>query len=519
MSFLPIVERELRESARRRATYRIRWWTAVVALIVCFIALLGAMARGLGSPGETVFSVLTGYAFGLALLAGIFLTADCLSQEKREGTLGLLFLTDLKGYDVVLGKFASRSLGAFFMLFSLLPITAIPLLMGGVTGGEFWRMALALVNALFVSLALGMSVSAFMRDSQRAIGRAFALLLALVVLLPIVQSLSPKLPYPWLWRCAAWISPFYPYSYASDLLYFRHAGMYWGALAVSQLFGWLLLGLASFALPYCWQEAAPQSRRSPKRLLRWRRGASFARAKLRQKLLLVNPVLALIAGEPSFEHLAWIIVAIWGVVALGALAVMGQGTQAFIVSPVAKPLGFLLKMLVALQACRFFAEARRNGALEMLLCTPLSSQEIIRGQWLALKRQFQWPVVVFSGIELCTALVPILFCRREGFDFPSLLSGSYAMVSAGLYCVGMVADVYAAGWFGMWLALSLKKPEFAQVLTLLYVLILPSLFCGLGSLADIFFIAWGVSRLSEDLRRTPSYPHLRSGMAAGTVPS
>ena len=29
-------------------------------------------------------------------------TADSLSAEKREGTLGLLFLTDLRGYDVVL---------------------------------------------------------------------------------------------------------------------------------------------------------------------------------------------------------------------------------------------------------------------------------------------------------------------------------------------------------------------------------------------------------------------------------
>ena len=51
-----------------------------------------------------LFTVLNAIAFIFCLLAGVFLTADCLSEEKREGTLGLLFLTSLKGYDVVLGK-------------------------------------------------------------------------------------------------------------------------------------------------------------------------------------------------------------------------------------------------------------------------------------------------------------------------------------------------------------------------------------------------------------------------------
>ena len=54
-----------------------------------------------------LFGVLTGTAVLYCLLSGVRSTADCLSVEKREGTLGLLFLTDLKGYDVVLGKLAT----------------------------------------------------------------------------------------------------------------------------------------------------------------------------------------------------------------------------------------------------------------------------------------------------------------------------------------------------------------------------------------------------------------------------
>ena len=42
----------------------------------------------------------------------------------------------------------------------------------------------------------------------------------------------------------------------------------------------------------------------------------------------------------------------------------------------------------------------------------------------------------------------------------------------------MIADCYALGAFGMWLALTLKKPALAPALTILFVLLLPSVLCG-----------------------------------------
>src|SRR6059036_1500804 len=147
MTFLPIVDRELRAAARRKGTYRLRSWTAVVGMLAGFGFLLAYwVSPGRGNMGDSLFTVLSGYTFGLCALAGVFLTADCLSEEKREGTLGLLFLTDLKGYDVALGKFLGRSLRGFYALLAVFPILATTLTMGGVTAGEFWRMALVLVN-------------------------------------------------------------------------------------------------------------------------------------------------------------------------------------------------------------------------------------------------------------------------------------------------------------------------------------------------------------------------------------
>src|SRR5690349_5037274 len=102
---------------------------------------------GTAALGSTLFAILSWLSLAAALSAGLFLTSDCLSEEKREGTLGLLFLTDLRGYDVVAGKLLVTSLRASYALLAIFPILAIPLLMGGVSGAEFWKASLALSNA------------------------------------------------------------------------------------------------------------------------------------------------------------------------------------------------------------------------------------------------------------------------------------------------------------------------------------------------------------------------------------
>src|SRR5580658_5685268 len=105
MSFLPIVQRELRVSARRKSTVYVRGAAAMLGIVIGFFALLMVSLSQSSRGGTYMFTVLSWYALLMTLLAGIFLASDCLSEERREGTLGLLFLTDLKGYDVVLGKF------------------------------------------------------------------------------------------------------------------------------------------------------------------------------------------------------------------------------------------------------------------------------------------------------------------------------------------------------------------------------------------------------------------------------
>ena len=527
MTFLPIVDRELRVAARRKSTYRIRAWAAAVALLVgCFSLLPALLIQAFASPGKPIYTTLTSFAFGLCLLAGVLLTADCLSEEKRERTLGLLFLTDLKGYDVVLGKFMAMSLNAFYGLLAILPITGLPLLLGGVTGGEFWRMNLALLNALFLSLAAGVCVSAFGRDSQRAMGGTLGLVIFLAGGLPALAAVGTALGVPPAGERLAWISPYYPFARALEPKYLSQPSSYWWALLTSQLFGWFLLGLASRALPRHWQDRAAAA--EPGR--GWLRVAQPRRRKLtgpaREELLSVNPALWLVSRGPDSRRTAWVIVGAWAVSVVTVSLLTRGRDNAVMVDPFmlgfygVRPFGFLLKWLFALQACRFFVEARRTGALETLLCTPLTSRDILAGQALALKRTFFWPVVSFLALLFVPAGIQVF--NAPAWNAPEMVTAFVQFLAGCLYCLLMVADCYAVGAFGMWLALTLKKPGLAPALTILYVLILPSFLCVLGVFADVFFIAWGVSKLHQQNLRiliARQYQPVTTGTPAAPAPA
>src|SRR5215471_20272881 len=185
MTFLPIVNRELRVAARRRGTYWMRTIAAMAVILAGTWLFLMMQDQPQAMIAMTLFCILTGSAVLYALFSGVRATADCLSEEKREGTLGLLFLTDLRGYDVVFGKLVANSLNAFYAVVAAMPMLAIPLLLGGVTPAEFGRMALVALNTLFFSLTLGMAVSAVSRSAPKARGTTMLLLLLCAGLLPL----------------------------------------------------------------------------------------------------------------------------------------------------------------------------------------------------------------------------------------------------------------------------------------------------------------------------------------------
>jgi len=473
MTFLPIVARELRVTARKRSTYWVRFTAAAIALLIGAWSFLFLTRMGATSVvGKTLFGGLTGLAWLYAFLGGIFKTADTLSEEKREGTLGLLFLTDLKGYDIVLGKIVAASVNWFFGLLALFPVLALALLMGGVAPGEFWRKILALTNMLFFSLALGMFVSSFTRNERRAAGLTLALF-ALLLWAPSEladwhKKSTGALEFsPWF----VWPDVGRPLEHASDYLYNRNARPYWGSLGVSHGIGWLFLVLASLIVPHTWQQQAGKMARWQENAEQLTYGKNRERRKrFRQRALDINPFY-------------WVASRARGKL-LGVMLALAAVSLCYAANFWRRPnawdspwdflwpafwLHALLKIWIAFEACRRFVEDRRSGALELVLCTPFTPAEILRGQWRALIRQFGLPILCVLLIDLALACAGMTFSNRNarvgGFDeyflFLSML---------GAATVVFIADIIALAWLSMWRGMKARHSYTALLWTLVQLL-------------------------------------------------
>ena len=188
MNVLPIVEREMRINARRPATYYKRCLTAALAAITAITLLYAGFARLLtpGSAGQGLFQAMAAVGFIYAIFEGAILTADSLSRERREDTLGLLFLTNLKARDIVAGKLSSSIGRAMYSLMAALPIPGLTIFLGGVTLRDLLMMMAAVLNALFFSTAIGLCVSAYVKSERKAFALTLGSVLFAGVLWPIV---------------------------------------------------------------------------------------------------------------------------------------------------------------------------------------------------------------------------------------------------------------------------------------------------------------------------------------------
>ena len=126
-----------------------------------------------------------------------------------------------------------------------------------------------------------------------------------------------------------------------------------------------------------------------------------------------------------------------------------------------------LKFWVVIEAGQRLAEDQKSGALELLLSSPLRVKDILRGQLLALRRQFLWPLVVVVAIELG------FMCQvhRRSADPRVLPVWTSAMVL-------LVADLLALSWVAMACALTAKNQNQATLRTIWRILILPWVVAG-----------------------------------------
>jgi hypothetical protein len=148
---------------------------------------------------------------------------------------------------------------------------------------------------------------------------------------------------------------------------------------------------------------------------------------------------------------------------------------------------------VAAQATRFLSDARRNGALELILCTPVTVSEIIRGQWSALLRMSFLPVLVILLMNAAQQ-VRMWSQLKESFKgslpSPGINMALYQVLSGVSGTLVFLSTLVALGWFGMLMGLRSKKTSIALMKTLVLVQVLPFLAAAILQGLLMFAIMW-----------------------------
>ena len=467
MSLLPIVEREMRVASRQVSLY---WSRTVLAGLAIFITATIVFFMWRFPPatmGVSVFYTLSCIAFFYAATAGIWITSDCISEEKRDGTLGLLFLTDLRSFDIVLGKLAATSLKAFAGLIAIFPVLGIPLLLGSVAVGEFWRVVLVLFNTLLLSLAAGIFMSSISLRAGRAAGATLGMMILLLggapILWGLVSFLSGHNMSGETLEMASIHSAVMGLIMAFEGNYMTQSQSFWHSLWINQGFILFLLIGACVRIPRNWQDKALNALKANisassrekhslgrKELLT---SSPIAWLRLRQKGSLFRPWIPFFIGS-----LAWI----WGSMVHGRWFYGEDGLWVMTIYLSAT----ILKCMIGVEMAHRICEDRRSGALELLFTTSISVKEVTQGHWEALMRQYRGPIALVVVISLFLGVLTI-----KGENDPEGQFWLSCMLAGHL--ILLFLDVLALFWFGLWSSLKARRVNQATRSTLFYILALP----------------------------------------------
>jgi ABC-type transport system involved in cytochrome c biogenesis permease component len=478
---LPIAERELRVASRRRGTYWVRFLSAALAMAMAATILLAMARERPVEQAHALFLGLAGLAFAFCLLSGVLTTCDCISEEKREGTLGLLFLTTLRGHDVVIGKMVASSLRAVSGLIALLPVMAMPLLMGSIDPAVVGKVALCLGNTLFLCLSLGVLVSVVARDPRGAVGGGLLALAFVLVLMPVlrwmfieyilVDALHWYQPAPGQPEPLQWVLLCNP----AMLLWWAVGGIFTGlasrpefvqALAVQHALAWLLLGAACALVPRVWRDRVDAGS-GRGRADSPGRDAGVHGAAARARHLEPTPFSWMIARErrPIWHTWAGLAV-IAGVWLWGYIETREEWLQPAVALSALGLAGAWLKLRMAGMACRHFHEQRKSGALELLLCTPQTPSTLIRGHLSGLRSAIVWPLAAtLLGASLL--LASTASNDRSPADLPDLLVLFLVTVAI------LLLDLWTLAWWGMWAGMRHARYVRAVAATVGWILVLP----------------------------------------------
>lgn len=434
MNLRPVIERELICEARNPANYLLRVIAAAALLFTGGIYLLEDAAVNQQWQGFLLFQ-----RMNLVILLTIFvlvpiLAADAIAREKREGTLGLLFLTPLKAREIVIGKCLIHGLRSFTVLIATAPMLALPVMMGGVSAVQLLHALAIDLSALCLALAAGIHASVRQTEWLRAVGSA------------LLMSLGFSLLY---WTC---LIPLWQSGYNPGPLLLATSIVF--VLVLGWVVLWRFVDNSARWLATNWSRELTRSpepqwvslfANSPfwRGVFRWNKSHALDR----------NPVAWLQERSWTGRLTKWG----WLLLVLASIPLGGCfGSWNMDYTSWLNGLGLLLVAGITFTATSTFRQERETGALELLLVTPLTANQILRGRLWGMVAHFL-PATLLLGFFW---FVPVWFSTR-------LTTTTWMNCWFGFSTLATIPLV------GFWFALRRWHPVTSWLLTLLAGYLLP----------------------------------------------
>ena len=454
MNLRMILAREFRVLCRRRSGYAAR--IVLIGMVTVTWALLFAIGV---HPSENLLGMSAMAQILLCFGAAVALS-DTVGSERRNRTLGLLLLTPLRPWEVLLGKLFTGISWFLLCLAAILPVLALPLLEGEVTLPDVIRQFVGILGITFLGMITGLFASVIGRQAASSAGIAIALLLLLYLgplLVAVLLDIADMLPSGGFF----WIGPFF--LTGLDYPQFGSWFLNMGILAFICL-ALLLLSLVLFRLVWNRErrfrtpgKRSTRNRRAPPPI---RDGSNPYRALRRRfhsvrfyriqtgLLLLCSIAFGLSSYDGGMDYYRLLICYILGL----ALHVLAYWR-------------------ICLNATRLLHEERRCGILEPVLTSPLHSRSIRAG--FGCQPGFYWTLILF----LCWNLA--LFLGSARFSPPSDFQKFFHWIHLPLL---VPLELFAIRAAGLWWSWHSGKPLRATLVLFLVHAVLSVPLFGVGAL-------------------------------------
>ena len=476
MTALPLLAKELTEIAARRRTYITR---VVYALLLygTFGAFLAPKLEFAGTPSMAAMGLGSSLFLSLIFfqLLGIYLflpamTCGLITQEKERDSLVLLFLTELKPWQILLQKYASGLISIFSFLLIGMPLAAFCYAYGGVPP----KMLLTGVSTLFLACLQAAAFALLCSARARTTVGAFigtyvfgaVFVFAIVFIVWCLNLLPGPLPFD------AWkILQIFPNVIFTTSTYSGGSVLLGSLMPLGTTVVFLLL--ARF---YLVRRAFAPSRN---RLLglfrrldafmqsanRWIGGIAFQtrnRALPEDDPIAWRELTRTALGRP--QYLARVLIALEIVTVALALWSLSGSYRGEAMPFLGAVIGTLAVLALSALSANAFVSERVNQTFEVLLTTPLRATDIVRQKARMLAR-FAWVLAV----PLMTLFSVECWMRP---DLGGWWTWGAASPSLYLLCSVLTLAVYLplVLWLSLWIGLKMRT-RIRAIVTALAVIV------------------------------------------------